>query len=99
MNAYIVIMEEVYKQHVKIYADSEEEAIARVSEFEGEEDGASEYSYTLDKDTWEVEKIGKKCDCCDGEGFSIDTNGKPSSCPQCAGSGIEEPDNSIEATE
>ena len=85
MNAYIVIIEEVHKQHINIFANTEEEAIARVSEGEGEEDGAPEYSYTLDKDTWEVKKIGVKCDGCDGEGESKEKQ----SCPQCGGSGVE----------
>ena len=96
MNAYIVTIEEVHKQHIKVFADSEEEAINRVEDGEGEEDGAPEYSYTLDKDTWQAEEIGKQCNICKGTGElkdAVEAWDEPDApiprCHICGGSGIE----------
>lgn len=54
---YIVYVREVYVQANEVFANSPEEAKALVEACEGEilED-CLEYSHTLDKDSWTVEK-------------------------------------------
>ena len=51
---YIVLVREVHISHVLINAASEEEAITLVKDAEGEE-VYSEYSHTLDPNTWTIE--------------------------------------------
>jgi hypothetical protein len=57
MKNYIVRMWEVYVQTVAIEANSEEEAIEKVVEGEGEYiNNSLEYSHALDSDLWTVEE-------------------------------------------
>lgn len=58
MPYYIVTMREVHTQGVEIEAESEEEAIERVTGGEGEYlPYLFEYSHTLDTDNWTIEEI------------------------------------------
>lgn len=57
MKEFIVLKREVNIVAVKIKADNREEAIQKVSEHQGEE-CSTEYSHTLDTDTWSVEDGG-----------------------------------------
>ena len=52
----IVSVREVHIQKVRIEADTDEEAIAKVKDGEGEfDDNDLSYSHCLDSDTWTVE--------------------------------------------
>ena len=54
MKTYYVERAEVYKQTIKVEANSVEEAISLVADDGGEIVGELEYSHTLDVDTWNV---------------------------------------------
>ena len=54
MPEYTVVVQEVHIQRVKITADSPDDARMKVQKGEGEEQGESEYSYTIDSDDWAV---------------------------------------------
>ena len=59
MPEYIVQMKEVWVQAVKITAQTKEEAIDLVAEGQGEfieSDKGFEFSHTLPKEEWNVEK-------------------------------------------
>jgi hypothetical protein len=55
---YRVLVREVYISHIEIEAESEQAAMAAANAF-GTDAGVevlSEYSHTLDTDTWTIEK-------------------------------------------
>jgi len=56
MPKFIVEVREVWVQPVEIEAETEEEAIKRVADAEGDWDGQAEYSHTLDPETWTIHK-------------------------------------------
>lgn len=58
MSKYIVTIREVWYQGVEIEADSEEEAFEKVDSGEGKYlMELLGYSYTLEQDTWNIEKV------------------------------------------
>lgn len=58
MKEFIVLRREVNIVAVKVNADDRDDAVRRVSnDYEGEE-VSTEYSHTLDTDTWSVEEAG-----------------------------------------
>ncbi len=57
MPKYYVLVREVHVSHLKVEADSPEEAIAKVAKGDEEfEDDCLEFSHTLDTDTWTTEE-------------------------------------------
>jgi hypothetical protein len=58
MPRYIVVTKEVFEQPYEVEANSEEEALEKVIDGEGDIlDDCFEYSHTLDRDTWTVELV------------------------------------------
>jgi hypothetical protein len=57
MKEFIVLKREVHTVAVKIRAESREAAVTKVSEYKGDE-YCTEYSHTLDADTWSVDEDG-----------------------------------------
>jgi hypothetical protein len=56
-----VMIREVHVQTVEVEAESEQKAIEKVQEGEGEYlEDSLEYSHTLEPDCWTVEKISEK---------------------------------------
>lgn len=56
MSEIIVEVREIHIQKVKVEANTNEEAIRKAANGEGEEIGDSEYYRTLDPCTWTIEK-------------------------------------------
>jgi hypothetical protein len=52
---YIVAIQEVHVQHIKVSAGSQEEAIEKASDGKGDYQHL-EYKHTLSRDTWTVEE-------------------------------------------
>lgn len=59
MKEFIVLKREVQIVAVKIQAENREDAVSKVSEYQGGDEYSTEYSHTLDKETWSVEDGGK----------------------------------------
>jgi mannitol/fructose-specific phosphotransferase system IIA component (Ntr-type) len=72
MKEFIVLKREVNVVAVKVKADNREEAVQKVSDYEGEE-CSTEYSHTLATDTWSVEEDGKTY-------YHNESNGKYDKC-------------------
>lgn len=55
MPMYFVLVREVHVSHREVEADSPEQALDKAQQGEGDE-VFLEYSHTMDRDTWTVEK-------------------------------------------
>lgn len=53
---FFVLVREVHVSYMLVEADTKESALAKVADGEGER-RMMEYSHTLDKETWTVEKM------------------------------------------